>query len=249
MNETTDPTLDRLGATAGVVAVILLVALFMVMPALPAPNHGISEIARSARANRDGLLAGAYLGTMFTAALLVFGACVSARLRRAEGEAGGWWLVSLIGAAAAAVGIVGNALTITFVRAVGHGADGNALWIGYGADHWLGVLVAVPLAVFLLGTGLGARRTGALPRWLAWLALAAAAVLAVGGASVVGDEVDGGVLGSVLLLGYVALTVWIIGTSVTLWRRRGSVPHGRTGSAPHGTKRIRDTQGAGAEYA
>src|SRR5206468_2676030 len=130
-----------------------------------------------------------------------------------------------------AVGIVGNALTITFVRAVGHGVEGNALWIGYGADHWLGVLVAVPLAVFLLGAGMGARRTGILPRWLAWLALGAAAVLTIGGASVMGDEVDGGVLGSVLVLGYVALIVWIIGTSVTLWRRSGEIVAARSVAA------------------
>jgi hypothetical protein len=223
MNDHPDSTLDRLGAAAGVAAVLLLVALFTVLPALPAPNHGIAKIASSADVNRDGLLGGAYVGALFTGALLVFGACLAARLRRAEGAAAGWWLISLVGIGATAVGIVGNALTVTFVRAVGHGVDGKALWLGYGADHWLGVLVAVPLAVFLLGAGMGARRTGILPRWLAWLALVAAAVLTIGGASVVGDEVDGGVLGSVLVLGYVALIVWIVGTSVTLWRRSGEI--------------------------
>lgn len=221
MTDTPDPTLDRLGAVAGLVAVILLLALFTVLPSLPSPQHGIDEIASSARTNDDGLLGGAYVGALFTAALLVFGACLSARLRRAEGSAGGWWLVSLVGTAGVAAGIVGNALTITFVRAVGHGVDGDVLWLGYGTDHWLGVLIAVPLAVLLLGAGLGARRTRILPRWLVWLALGGAAALTVGGASVVGNEVDGGMLGSVLVLGYVALIVWIVGASVTLWRRSG----------------------------
>ena len=221
MNDRSDSTLDRLGAACGVLAVVFLVALFIVMPALPSPKHGIDEIAHSARVNRDGLLLGAYVGALFTAAVLVFGACVSARLRRAEGAAGGWWLVSLAGTAALAVGIVGNALTITFVRAVGHGVDGDVLWIGYGADHWLGVLIAVPLAVFLLGAGLGARSTGIFPRWLTWLALGVAAVLTLGGASVVGDEVDGGPLGMLLVLGYLGLFVWIVGASVTMWRRSG----------------------------
>jgi len=221
MNDRPDSTLDRLGAVCGVLAVVLLVGLFTVVPALPSPNHGIDEIARSAHVNRDCLLFGAYIGALFTAAMLVFGACVSARLRRAEGAAGGWWLVSLVGTGALAAGIVGNALTITFVRAVGHGVDGNALWIGYGADHWLGVLIAIPMGVFLLGAGLGARRTGIFPRWLTWLALALAGVLTVGGASVVGDEVDGGPLGMLLVLGYLGLFVWIVGASVTMWRRSG----------------------------
>src|SRR5262249_26256550 len=114
MNDRPDSTLDRLGAVCGVLAVVLLFGRFTVVPALPSPNHGINEIARSARVNRDGLLFGAYIGALFTAAMLVFGACVSARLRRAEGAAGGWWLVSLVGTAALAAGIVGNALTITF---------------------------------------------------------------------------------------------------------------------------------------
>src|SRR5262249_27297895 len=136
---------------------------------------------------------------------------------------GGWWLVSLVGTAALAAGIVGNALTITFVRAVGHGVEGDVLWIGYGADHWLGVLIAVPLAGFLLGAGLRARRAGLFPRVLAWLAFGVAGVLTVGGASVVGDEVDGGVLGTLLVLGYLGLFVWIVGTSVTMWRRSGDL--------------------------
>jgi hypothetical protein len=33
--------------------------------------------------------------------------------------------------------------------------------------------------------------------------------------------VDGGILGSVLLLGYVGLIVWIVGVSVSLWRGSG----------------------------
>jgi hypothetical protein len=81
----------------------------------------------------SGLLAGAYLGALLSGALLVFGAVVAARLRRAEGSNGGWWVISLCGIAGSAFGIVGNVLTIVFVRAVGHGASGNELWVGYGA--------------------------------------------------------------------------------------------------------------------
>lgn len=219
MNDPSDRTLDRLGAASGVAAVILLVALLNVFPALPAPDHPISEIARSASQHKDGLLAGAYAGAMLTGALLLFGACLAARLRRSEGSAGGWWLIALTGIGGTAFGIVGNVLVMTFVRAVGHGSTGDALWIGYGADHWIGVLTAVPLAVFLFGVGLGARGSGALPRWLAWLALALAVVFVAGAGSVMGDEVDGGILGVVLFFGYLGLIVWIVGVSVSLWRR------------------------------
>jgi hypothetical protein len=222
MENRSDRTLDRVGGASGIAAVILLLALIMATPALRPPNHSITEITQSARENADGILRGAYMGMLFSGALLVFGAALAARLRRAEGSDGGWWLVALAGIAGTSVGIVSNTLVITFVRAVGHGAGGNALWVGYpsGPD---GVLIAVPLAVFLLGVGLGARTSSMLPRWLAWLAVALAAMFVLGAGGVMGDEVDGGILGAGLVLGYAGLLVWIVGSSVSMLRRPASL--------------------------
>lgn len=222
METRSDRTLDRVGAASGIAAMILLLALIMATPALRPPNHSMTEITRSARENADGILRGAYMGMLLSGALLLFGAAFAARLRRAEGSDGGWWLVALAGIAGTAVGIVSDTFVITFVRAVGHGAGGNALWIGYpsGPD---GVLIAVPLAVFLLGAGLGARASCMLPRWLAWLAVALAAMFVVGAGGVMGDEVDGGILGAGLVLGYAGLVVWIVGSSVTMLRRPASL--------------------------
>jgi hypothetical protein len=212
-------TVERAGAAAGLAAVLLLVTLFTVLPALPAPNRSIAEIARHVRDERTGLLLGAYAGALMTCALLLFGATLAARLRRAEGADGGWWLVALVGICGTAIGIAGNALEIVFIRAVGHGVTGRPLWIGYGADHWLSVLTAIPLALFLFAAAMGARTTGALPRWLAWLALALSVLFVLGAASVTGDEVDGGILGMPLVVAYLGLIVWVAGTSLTLVRR------------------------------
>jgi hypothetical protein len=154
-----------------------------------------------------------------TGALVLFGASFAARLRRAEGPAGGWWIVALAGIAGTAMGIVANAFVVTFVRAVGHGAAGASLWIGYGADHWIGTLLAVPIAIFLLGAGFGARASGAFPRWLGWLAIVLAVGFVLGAGSVTGDEVDGGFLGVVLFFAYIGLLVWIVGASVSMLRR------------------------------
>jgi hypothetical protein len=219
MDHRSQQLLDRVGAAAGIAAVLLLVALFMFFPSLPAPDHGIAAIARKARENSDALLLAAYVGALMSGALLLFGASLAARLRRAEGSAGGWWLVALVGIAASSIGIVGNALAIVLVRAVGHGAHGSELWVGYGADHWLGVLTAIPLAVFLLGASMGARATRTLPRGVAWLGIAASALFVAGAGSVTGDEVDGGILGLPILLGYLGLLVWIAAVSVVMLRR------------------------------
>jgi hypothetical protein len=218
MEHRPDRMLDRLGAASGFAVVILLLALLTAFPALPTPDKPISEIARSAAQDTQGHLRAAYVGALMTGALLLFGALLAARLHRAEGGAGGWWIVALSGTAGTAVGLVSNALSITFVRAVDHGVSGDALWIGYGTDHWIGVLTAVPLSVFLLGAGLGAQATGALPRWLAWLGVALAGLFVLGAGSVMGGEVDGGPLGALLVVSYLGLLVWIVGCSVSMLR-------------------------------
>src|SRR5207247_10381633 len=129
-------SIDRVGAVAGVVTVVLLVLLVTLMANLPAPNKSIADIGRSAADNRDSLLLGTYLGALASGALMIFGAAVAARLRRAEGHTGGWWILALTGATAAgAIGFVSSALTIVLVRAVGHGVSGNVLWLAYGGEH------------------------------------------------------------------------------------------------------------------
>jgi len=217
VNQAQDPLLDRVGAAAGIAFVALFLAIIMFAPHLPAPQHSITDIAQSARGDKTGVLFATYMGALLTGAMLVFGAAIAARLRRAEGAGGGWWLIALTGVAGTAVGLVTQETIVGLVRAVGHGVAGNVLWLSYppGPD---GVDIAIPLAVFLLAAGSGVRATGALPRWLGWLALALAGCFAVGAAGVTGNEVDGGILGMVLSIGYMGLLVWVIGASVKLWR-------------------------------
>jgi hypothetical protein len=218
MRDESSGTLDRVAAVAGIAFVVLFAAIIMVVPHLAAPEHSMAEIEQSARDNRQGILFGTYLAALLTGALLVFGAGVVARLWRMEREAGGWWVVALTGVAGTAVGLVTGSVLVGFVRAVGHGVAGNVLWIGYPAGPD-GVDIAIPLAVFLLGAGLGGRASGALARWQAWFAVVLSSLFVVGAAGVTGNEVDGGPLGALLLLGYLGLLVWTVGVSFAMWRR------------------------------
>jgi hypothetical protein len=213
-----DRTLDRVGAAAGFAAVALLLAIFMILPALPAPDQPVASIARAAHDDASSLLRGAYLGTLMGVALLAFGAAFAAALRRSEGAGGGWWLLALAGIAGTSVGLVADAAVATFVRAVGHGVAGDTLWIGYGLDHWIGVLMAAPLGLFVLAASLGARATGLLPRWLAWAGIVIGPLLIVGAGSITGDEVTGGALGMPIFFGYLLMLVWIVASSICLWR-------------------------------
>jgi len=220
METTPHRAFDRVGAGAGFVSVALLIALFNVFPSLPAPNKGVDAIAASAAADRGAHLLAAYVGTLLCGALVVFGAALAAALRRSDVRGEGWWIMALAGiTVVSAIGIVADALVIVLVRAVGHGVGGDSLWLAYGGDHWLGTLMGVPFGVFLLAAGMGSRSARLLPPWLSWSAIAIAVAVVAGTASVTGDEVDGGPLGTVLLLGYVGLLAWMIGVSVVLWRR------------------------------
>jgi hypothetical protein len=218
VNDHSDHTLDRVGAAAGLATVVLFVGIIAFGHGIEPPNHSIDDIASSASSHKDAILWTAYLGSLLTGALLLFGTVVAARLRRAEGSGGGWWLVALTGIAGTAVGLASDADIVAFVRTVDHGVRGDTLWTTYtwGPD---GVLIAIPLAVFLLGAGLGARASGMLPRWLTVLPLVVAGLFVLGAGGVAGDEVDGGVLGMLLVLGYLGLLIWTGGVSVTLWRQ------------------------------
>ncbi len=211
-------SIDRVGAVAGYAFVLLFVGIITLSPGLPAPEHSITDIAQSAQDHRQAILLGTYLGALLTGALLIFGAGVVARLWRTETRAGGWWLVALAGLAGTSVSLETSSILVAFVRAVGHGVAGNVLWIGYPSGPE-GVDIAIPLAVFLLGVGLGTRSSGALPSWFAWSALVLSAMFVVGAAGVTGNEVDGGILGVFLFLGYIGMLVWIVGGSIVLWRK------------------------------
>ena len=219
MHDSTARAFDRVGAAAGLVSIALLVALLMFFPALPAADESIATIAGDASDTKQMLLVGDYVGLVMGGLWLLFGVVVAARLRRAEGPDGAWWMVVLAGiTAAAAVGLVGNLFSVMFVRAVGHGVSDEALWTIYSGDL-VGFAQGVPLAIFMLGAGFGTRATGVFPRWMGALALASVPLLVVGAASIAGREVDGGPFILPLMLAYLGMLAWTVAASVVLWRR------------------------------
>jgi len=218
MPQSTNRSLDRLGAASGLGAIALLV-VSAVTGEMPSPDTPIASIASDVQAHRSQLLLGAYTGVLMSLCLLVFGAVVAAMLRRAEGHEGGWWVVALAGICGMSLWIVASAAAVTFVRAVDHGVRGDVLWIGYGFDHWVGVLALAPLGLFILAASVGGRGTRALARWTTWLGFVSGSLLIAGAGSVTGDEVDGGPLGLAAVAGYLSAIVWIVAVSIRLWRR------------------------------
>ena len=210
-------TVDRIAAVAGIAMVATFVAIITTSTALPPPNRAMSSIEHVAAGSSGAVLRTTYLGQLMSGTLLVFGFAVAARLRRFDTSGHGAWLIALGGMAATSVGLATDQSTVTFVRAVGHGLTGDALWAAYpsGPD---GVVICVPMAVFFLGVALCGFLDGAVGRGLSWSAAVLCVAFLIAGASVTGDEVDGGLLGVFLLVGYFGLMIWTVVLSVQMWR-------------------------------
>ena len=205
-------SLERIGATAGLVHVALFLAIINLTPAIPVPDQSISHITSVTAAHSSGILWSVYLSTLVVLALFLFGAALASRLSRHDG--GDWAWLAIIGTAALTASLGDN--PVTFVRAVGHGVRGDALWTAYpsGPD---GVVMAIPMTVLLLAVCAGGRR-GAFPRVLCTSAGLLAAAFVLGGAGVTGDEVDGGPFGFLLVLGFLGFWIWTAFASVHLLR-------------------------------
>lgn len=217
MPDSSARSLDRLGAVAGCAAVALLIAILMAFPAPPAADEPIADIAQAAAADKQMLLIGDYLGVVMGGAWLLFGVAVAGRLRRSEPAGGGWWIVALAGiTASAAIGLLGNLFDVVFVRAVGHGLTGDELWTVYFGDL-VGFVQGIPLALFMLGVGMGTRATRAFPHWTSIVALIAVPLLVVGVASIAGREVNAP-FSFPLMLAYLGMLVWTIPVCLVLWR-------------------------------
>lgn len=206
-------SLDRIGAAAGLAHVVLFLAIINLTPAIALPDQPISKVTTVTAAHSSGMLWSVYLFTLVVLALFLFGAAVASRLARHD--AGDWAWLALVGTAALSASL-GDDGIIRFVRAVGHGVRGDALWTTYpsGPD---GVVMAMPMAVLLLAVCVGGRR-GAFPRWLCTAAGVLAAAFVLGGAGITGDEVDGGLFGTFLVLGFFGFWIWTVIASVHLLR-------------------------------
>lgn len=216
MSPSPSPTVDRIGGVAGLLAVCFLL-LAVTTGEMPQPDHPVGTIAADIKAHGSGLLVGAYAGACMVLSLLVFGGSVVARLRRSE-ESAAWSVLAVIGVAGTSTWLIADAASVEVVRAVRHGVSGDALWVGYGLDHWIGTLALLPWAVFMLAASIGGRVTSSLPRWTSIVGVGAGALLIVGAASITGDELTGGPLGLPWFLGILLTVVWIVGASVGLLR-------------------------------
>jgi hypothetical protein len=191
---------------SGVVAVLLILAAFIIGGESPEADDALREVVSYYTDNdTDVQIASALLalGAFF---FLVFSATLSDLLRRARPESAVGPRLALVGGTVFAVGA-------TIFAGLGFAAADVADDIAPGGIQAINALsmdmfftVAVGTGTFLLGAGVAALNSGLLPRWLGWAAI---------------------VIGVVALtpagfFGFLALGVWVLIVSVLLSRRAAS---------------------------
>ncbi len=172
---------SRAVGLCGVLAFLLGVAVVALVPAFPDPAGGYDAVAQFYGTYFRRFLLGNFLGIIGAVPSLILIAFVAMRLRRAEGEAGFWWLASI------AAGIVMHAVGMVDLG-VFQAVPIMATTDLQGATNQVAIALfgttLVTFAAYAGITGLAVLATRALPRW--WgLAGALTAIVSFGASWVV----------------------------------------------------------------
>lgn len=204
----------RLGAVAGL-AFAFLFLMGTAMLDIPAGVNDQKLVAWwSDSGHQLTVVVSMYLFVLAGLCFLVFLAKLRSRLLAAEGGtgemtslvvAGGVVFVAMLFVAAAARGGIGFAIKSPGADELLPGADTLRYFptIGYAALGAGGLLAA---AVAMATTSWLIVRTAVFGRWLAWVGIAAAILIVVANAALVG------------MLAIPAMLVWALATSVAMWR-------------------------------
>jgi hypothetical protein len=192
----------------GVAFFVILIVSFIIQGEPPDADEPANEIAEWYIDNEDSAQIGAIIGAIAAIFLVFFGAYLRKVLAAAEGANPMLPILVLIGTTIVAIG---GAIDSTILFATAAAADDippesvqtlQALW----DNDFVPILLGV--AVFLWSVGLSVVRTGALPKWLGWVAivLGVIAVTPIGFASFFGAA------------------IWIVVASILLSVRLRSAP-------------------------
>lgn len=211
---------ERLGPLAGLLSLLLLVINLFATRSAPEPETPTAQMVAEILDHRNAYIASAalILGQAFF--LLVFTAALGAILGRGEGEER--WLGSLAalgGAVASTLAMASGVALLATVFTADHEPTG-AVWTPLVFHTFFLTTTGIALAMFMLATGVAAISARALPRVLAWACIPIGLGVAFGGLYGFGNELDGGVFGTVWFLAGIAYFLWTIATSVVLLRRR-----------------------------
>lgn len=178
-----DNSKDWLWAITGALFLVLVVITFAVAgDEPPAADEGADKVAQFYIDNKDSIQLSALFAGIAMALFVFWGGYLRKVLRAAEGEGGGLSAVAFAGTIIVAVGLaIDQSLSFAMAEAAEDvdAAQIQALQV-YWDNDWMPM--ALGLSIYLIAGGISIVRTGALPKWLGWIAI----VLGVAGLTPVG---------------------------------------------------------------
>ena len=206
----------RFAANAGFLAIVVMVASFLLEGNPPATDASIAEIGEFLGDNQDMHRISVLLGFLIAIPFTVLAAGLVQSLRQESEGVAGWGTVVLFGVVVVGIGAMtaqassgalfldgGEGLSEGSVRALF-----NYTGMGYAAT---GVGVAIAGLASFAATRAGAPFAG----WYGWLSLLAgvAGIVALFGVTSVSATFG------LTLVGFIGLMLWILGTSIALFQR------------------------------
>ena len=195
---------DWLWPLTGLLFAVLLIISMIVQGSPKGADNSANEVAQWYIDNKDSAEIGAFIGTVAAVPLIFFGAY----LRRVlEGAGSALAVLPLIGLTIVGVGAAfdnmlvfaaaerANDIPAESVRTI------QAIWDNDFLPFFLGIMV------FLWSVGIAVLRSGALPKWLGWLAIVGAVI---------------SLAGPIGFIGALVAALWILIASVVLAMRARS---------------------------
>jgi hypothetical protein len=157
---------------SGIVAVAAIVAGFMITGETPDTDASVNEVVSFyTKHDTDAQFSGALLA-LGSLMFLIFSSTVAGVLRKAQGDSGGPSTLAYGGGILFATGVAIFAGLSFSLGDVGKDIDPAAVQSIHVLSQDLFFPVAVGTVAFMLGAGIGVIKTGALPKWLGWVAIA-----------------------------------------------------------------------------
>jgi hypothetical protein len=221
------PGLQKAAAASGIAAALLLLIAFIVNSAeTPDFNAPVAEYAEYVRDEGDAMKLSGFLLALSAFSLVFYAGVIRSALGAHEAAARGFTRLGYIVLAGFTLAATCFAIGGALLAAAGASGAGEPefqkLYTNLSGAAFGGAVVG--LAAALDAAGFIILRTRAFPAWLGWVALAGALFWFLTLFYFLDVADDESIFGIGFPLGFLALFVWLIGTSVLLVGRVGRDP-------------------------
>jgi hypothetical protein len=203
-----------LGAVSGILAIVVFIVAGIVEGSSPKPTATVTKLMSFETSHHSKILSADLLIGISAVLVIIWAAVIAVEFSAAGRRAAAAVLLGSV-AARGAVAVVASAIDIGVAQAAEHTNDPGFVHDANWISGYVGTMSFLFLSVVAAAIAVGAR--GLFPawhQWFSWLATAAALYIGISvRASGAFSPFSGGAL-----LGALVLFLWVIVTSVLLWR-------------------------------